>query len=308
MCILEVSIRIDSYVLGAWGDTALQSRWKFFLYVGLFVFVLNAVGIWAVHSDEVVSKETRVKEFEVKGVQVEVVNSNGYDDNLVNQVEEGIKKSLEKILSLTEGFLTAKKEIKITLAETEENAKLNLPAYATSTLYNPDELYMEDWNFDEMMLHAMFDDGEKLSPLQTIGLGEYFLYDQYNGDIYSPHEMWIVHSRHNYPSSLEELIDPAVYNRRILFSVKRDGYGPYSETAYWKVASFANFLIEKHGVEKFLRLYMSTNIKEEIEKTYGQSFTDLEAEWTSYVKEIEAGFPEKYDRQLEEDYQYWYEY
>jgi hypothetical protein len=286
----------------------LQSRWKFFLYIGIFVVVLNAVGIWAVRSDAIVGKDASVKEFEVNGIGVEVVNSNGYDAKIVSQVEDGVKKSLDRILPLTEGILTPKRTIKITLAETEEKAKLNLPAYATSTIYNPEELYMEDWSFDEMMLHAMFDDGEKPSPLQTIGLGEYFLYQQHEGDIYSPHEMWIVHSRHNYPSSLEELIDPAVYNRRILFSVKRDGYGPYSQTAYWKVASFANYLIEKHGLKKFLPLYKSTNVKEEIEKVYGQSFVNLEAEWSNFVKEIETGFPEKYNRQLEEDYQYWYEY
>jgi hypothetical protein len=284
-----------------------NNRWRFYIYIGIFAVVLNALGIWAVRSDALVDKDDSVREFEVKGVQVEVINSNGYDVKLVSQVEDGVKESLEKILPLTEGLLTPKKLIKITLAETEEKAKLNLPAYATSTLYNPEELYMEDWNFDEMMLYAMFGDGEKPSPLQTIGLGEYLLYEEYEGDIYSPHEMWIVHSRHNYPSSLEELIDSAVYNRRILFSIKRDGYGPYSETAYWKVASFANYLIEKHGVEKFLPLYKSTNIKEEIEKVYGITFEDLEAEWTSYVKGIETGFPEKYGRQLEEDYQYWYE-
>jgi hypothetical protein len=284
-----------------------RSRWKLFVYVGVVVVLLNGAGIWAVKSQstEVVKPVSTM--FNVEGVHVTLVNKNKYSDKLVNEVEEAIKTAIPEILKLTDELLIPKKEIEIILAKSEENAEINLPPYVTSTIYNLDEIYLDEFNFNEMLIYTMFNEKDTISPFQTIGLAERLLAEKGEGEYYSAHEMWMIHARYNYPSTLEDLVQGQVFKRRILLSIKRDGHGPYSNTSYWKVSSFANYLMEQYGLDKFLPLYKSTDILKDLESTYGKSFADLESEWTGFVKELEDELPEKYNRQLEEDYQYWYE-
>jgi hypothetical protein len=307
VCNLKESIIMFSIDIGIKVGAGVRSRWKLFVYVGVFVVLLNGAGIWAVKSQSTQVVKPSTMEFEVEGIQVHLVNKAKYSDKLINQVEDAIKKSVPDILTVTNGHLIPKKEIEITLAKSEENAEINLPPYVTSTIYNPDEIYLDEFNFNEMLIYAMFNEKDTISPFQTIGLAEHLLADKADGEYYSAHEMWMIHARYNYPSSLEDLVQGQVYKRRILLSIKRDGHGPYSNTSYWKVASFANYLMEQYGLEKFLPLYKSSDIVKDLERTYGKSFADLESEWTGFVKELEDELPEKYNRQLEEDYQYWYE-
>jgi hypothetical protein len=307
VCKLKESIIMVSLDIGIKVGAGVRSRWKFFVYIGVFVVLLNGAGIWAVKSQttEVVKHVSTM--FNVEGVHVTLVNKNKYSDKLVNEVEEAIKTAIPEILKLTDELLIPKKEIEIILAKSEENAEINLPPYVTSTIYNPDEIYLDEFNFNEMLIYAMFNEKDTISPFQTIGLAEHLLSEKGEGEYYSAHEMWMIHARYNYPSTLEDLVQGQVFKRRILLSIKRDGHGPYSNTSYWKVASFANYLMEQYGLDKFLPLYKSRDILKDLESTYGKSFADLESEWTGFVKELEDELPEKYNRQLEEDYQYWYE-
>jgi hypothetical protein len=288
----------------------LQNKWKLFIYIAVFVVVLNGAGIWAVKSQSFVKDvKPTVKEFTVENVQIKLVNDDGYSAKLVSEVEDSIKQSVQIILKGTNGVLTPNQKIEIHLTKSEKTYDVNRPEYVTSTIFNPDELYLAEFNFNEMMLFSMFNKKDSMTPFQTIGLAEYWMTE--NNDVvdyYSAHDMWIVHSRHNTPSSLEDLVEPNVFKRRVVKIVENKGTYALPETGYWKVASFAQFLIEKYGVEKFLPLYMSSDVKKDLEKTYGKPFADLEAEWTRYVKEVEGSYPKKYNYDLEEDYKYWYEY
>jgi hypothetical protein len=287
----------------------LPNKWKFLMYISIFIVVLNVVGVYAVKwysrtNDQPV--ETKV--VKVNQVEVKLINEGRYKDKLVNDIEDGIEQSMARILAKTEGRLTPNKGIEIRLAKSEERTELNRPAYATTTIYNPDQLYLDQWNYNEMMLHAMFSPKEKLTPFQTISMAEFLtLENRKEIDYYSAHEMWIVHRRHHTVSSLEDLVQADVFKRRVTANVELKGIYSGLETNYWKVASFGYFLIEKYGVDKFLLLYKGSDIFADLEKTYGRSFSELEEDWTKYVQGLEDDFPEKYNHDLEEDYQYWYE-
>jgi hypothetical protein len=254
------------------------------------------------------SEEAQIREINLNGLTVSLINHNGYKAKLVDDIEERIKMATEKILTVTDGSLTPHPDIQVHLTKSEEITELNRPAYATATLYNPDEIYFDDWNLYETMLVAMFNEKDVLSPFQTIGLAEYVATGNSKVvDFYSAHELWIIHRRYNTPSTLAELVQPDVFNRRVVKIVERSGTYALPETAYWMMASFSNYLIEKYGEEKFISLYKSNDIIADLEQTYSKPFEALEAEWKAYVNEIEENFPEKYNHQLEEDYQYWYE-
>ncbi|MHC0036511.1 hypothetical protein [Pseudoneobacillus sp. C159] len=279
------------------------------MYISIFVVVLNVAGVAAVKwYSRTTDKPAETKVIKVAGVEIKLVNEGHYQDKLVKDIADGIKQAMTQILSKTEGKLTPNSDIQIRLAKSKKTTELNRPAYATTTIYNPDELYLDQWNFNEMMLHAMLSPKDKLTPFQTISLAEFLtLENRKEVDYYSAHEMWIVHRRHHKVSSLEELVQADVFKRRITVNVEFKGHYSYLETGYWKVASFGYFLIEKYGVNKFLLLYKGTDIVGDLENIYGKSFANLEEEWTKYVQSLENDFPEKYDHDLEKDYQYWYE-
>jgi hypothetical protein len=278
------------------------------MYIAIFVLCLNGVGIWLVNSQSSASKEQKVSSVSVGNVEVQLVNNGEYSAKIVDEIKEHIKLPLENILKHTNGVLTPNKDIQIHLTNTEDSFELNRPAYATTSIYNPDQLHLNEWNYYQTLLLAMFTKKDTLSPFQTIGLAEFlFLENKKVVYFYSSHEVWIVHRRHKTTATLEELVQANVFNRKVVKIVEQFGYTPLPETAYWMVASFSNFLIEKYGVEKFISLYKSTDVVADLEKTYGVPFSDLEAEWTSYVKELEDSFPEKYNHDLEKEYQHWYE-
>jgi hypothetical protein len=244
----------------------------------------------------------------VDNVEIELVNKGGYSAKIVDEIEGHLKLSLENILKRTNGVLTPNEDIQIHLTNTEDTFELNRPAYATTAIYNPDQLYLDEWNYYETLLLAMFTKKDTLSPFQTIGLAEFIsLENKKVVDFYSSHELWIVHRRYKTPSPLKEMVQADVFNRRVVKMVEQYGPSPLPETAYLMIASFSNFLIEKYGIKKFITLYNSTDVVADLEKTYGFPFAALEEEWTSYVKELEDSFPEKYNNDLEEEYQYWYE-
>lgn len=278
------------------------------MYITIFVLFLNGVGIWLVNSQSSASKEPNISKVSVDNVVVEIVNNGEYSAKMVDEIKKHIKLSLENILNHTNGVLIPNEDIKIHLTNTEDKFELNRPAYATTSIYNPNQLYLDEWNYYETLLLAMFTKKDTLSPFQTIGLAEFIsLENKKVVDFYSSHELWIVHRRFKTPSPLKEIVQADVFNRRVVKMVEQYGPSPLPETAYWMIASFSNFLIEKYGIEKFISLYNSTNVVADLEKTYNVPFADLEAEWTSYVKELEDSFPEKYNNDLEEEYQYWYE-
>jgi hypothetical protein len=286
----------------------LQKKWKYILFISIFILLLNSAGIWLVHSQSSATKEPSISKVSVDNVEVEVVNNDEYSTKIVKVVEDHIKSSMENILKHTGGVLTPNEEIQIHLSSTEDTYEINRPGYATTSIFNPDQRYLDEWNYYETLLLEMFNKNDTLSPFQTIGLAEFLsLENKKVVDYYSSHELWIIHRRYKTPTPLKEMVQADVFNRRVVKMVEQYGPSPLPQTGYWMIASFSNFLIEKYGVEKFISLYNSTDVVASLEKTYRTPFTDLEAEWTSYVKELEDNFPEKYNNDLEEDYQYWYE-
>jgi hypothetical protein len=63
------------------------------------------------------------------------------------------------------------------------------------------------------------------------------------------------------------------------------------ETSYMEAASFVKFLIERYGLDAFKELYGQETGKPEhdeplVERLYGKSYADLEAEWLDYLRSL----------------------
>ncbi|WP_446688947.1 hypothetical protein [Priestia megaterium] len=54
--------------------------------------------------------------------------------------------------------------------------------------------------------------------------------------------------------------------------------------SYIEAGSFVEFLIDKYGIENFLKVYNSPNIQVALNKVYKKSLDDLENDWLSFIK------------------------
>jgi hypothetical protein len=285
---------------------------KFMVIIFLLVFLLlfNVAGNWIVNSsliDNTQEQTTANQEFTIENVDIKIVNKGQYSEKIVDTVGASIKQAAKTILIKTNETLTPNKAVKITLAKSDAET-VNFPAYSTATIYDPDELILEEWNFYETMLNALFTKKTDAHPFLTIGVGEYFFYKNRNEEIYSSHEMWIAHQRETSPPKLKDLMNNDYFVKKVQQVVEKEGPIEATEAGYWKIASFSQYLIDQHGLERFINLYNGTgDLEQDIEASYGKSLVELEKDWNSYTQSLETAFPAKFNYQLAEDYKYWYE-
>ena len=288
----------------------MESKFRVVGFLVVFFLVVNVAGNWMVNSGSIVEPVDGVaseRKFTVENVDIYLVNKGNYNVKIVDTVEASIKQAAKVILVNADGTVTPhNKSVKISLAKSDDHS-IHKPAYSTNTIYNPDELFLEDWNFYETMLHSLFAKKGEANPFLTIGVGEYFFYKKKGEEIYSSHEMWIAHQRNHSTPPLKDLLRDDYFSKKVQKVVEKKGTTEATEASYWKMSSFAQYLIDQHGLDKFLHLYLSGNLKSDIEATFGKSLVELEKDWNSYTKKLETAFPAKFNYQLAEDYKYWYE-
>jgi hypothetical protein len=280
----------------------LNTIWKWIISTTLFVLIVNASGLWFLHGNTASSRQGQKIVMNVDPVSITLVNNGEYDHELVSEIEEQIQQSTSNILSVTEGILSPKQNITIVLSASDEQS-LVYPSYATSTLFDPDEMWLEDWKFEEMMLYSLFPKRVMTSPFTTIGLGYHLYYTPQKGTIYDAHDMWMVHKKHHNDVEVKGL----VVNQTFLERAFEEEDIPLSEAHYWAIASFSSYLIETYGIDSFVQLYFSPNLSEEVEKVYGKSFDVLETEWAYMIQERSEQLPLMYKTQLQDHYDYLYE-
>lgn len=244
--------------------------------------------------------------FKVEDISITIINNGHYPSSLVDEIQTKVEKSTKTVIDVTNGKITPDKQVTITLTPSKEDMKV-LPTYNSSVIVDPDIQWLDQYNFEEMMLHSIFPTGKNVVPFTTIGLGQYLFYAPQKGEIYDSNEMWILHKNEQKTLEFESLLSYDLFTNIVL-----NEHGPYRENPkpeahYWKLASFAHFLIEEYGMDKFIDLYNAQNLNTDSERVYDKSFKELQAEWEQTILELEEHFTPRVRQDLHYQYQYLYE-
>ncbi|KAA0546582.1 hypothetical protein FZW96_15180 [Bacillus sp. BGMRC 2118] len=284
----------------------MRDRWKWMISILLFVLLFNGAGIFLIQGfgDET-DIETRSL-LSVDNIKITIENEGKYPNELVEAVRNEIEDGTKSVLEVSRGLSIPNKDIKISLIPSSKETRF-LPAYYSSDLVDPESIWLEEWNFEEMMLYNLFPQTEDMVPFTTIGLGQYLFYFPHKGEIFDPNEMWIAHKSEQGTLALSELLSPQLFKSTVLHEQGTYPANPNAEAHYWKIASFSYYLIEEYGMEAFVDLYESRNIAVDVEHIYGKSFIALETEWENRIAQMEEHSTPKMVQDLKYHYQYLYE-
>ncbi|MBM6618192.1 hypothetical protein [Bacillus suaedaesalsae] len=285
----------------------MRDRWKWIFSILIFVLMINGTGIFLIHGfGEVVTKEETESTLIVNDITITIKNFGDYPANLVEEVRNEVEIATKSVLEVTKGKLIPKSNVAISLISSNEDSKI-VPSYYSSVIFDPDTIWLEEWNFEEMMLYSLFPQNEDVAPFTTIGLGQYLYYSPHKGEIFDPNEMWVLHKNKQQTLQFEGLLSPILFKSSVLNNHGPSREYPKAEAHYWKIASFSHYLIEEYGIDTFVDLYESTNISKDVEQVYGKSFIALQTEWEQRIIQMEENFTPKVVQDLEYHYQYLYE-
>jgi hypothetical protein len=268
-----------------------------------FLACINLLGFVSIKLvNENTSEENRY--IKIKNVTIVIQNDGNYDDAILDEIERHVKIAAKDVLGAIKLSLAPKE--KATIVLTSSNGfKYLPPSFISMYLYDPDQMYLEDWNFHEMMLFTLYPK-IKTRSFTTIGLGNYLHYIPNDAIQYSAHDMWIIHNKHHKTPDFNELMSKAWFYYLLNSGHEDKEFSALNQASYWKIASFSLYLIEHYGPEKYLQL-LNFSFDLNIEAVYGKSLPDLQKEWESYTDKIETTWPKKYENDLEMHIQNLYE-
>lgn len=216
-------------------------------------------------------------------VEFTLVNNDKFSKEKINEIKRETLHAYKEILNLTKSHLEKKKEILIQMHKGEGNSMYKgggaIELYIQGN--NPYPLVHE-------LTHALLDyDKYKASYLTLDGLAVN-LEEQITGQISYPRKpanysleqlMYYLHQNDLY-IPLKLLADPEVGNDiQNLYEADTTRWLLYVE-AY----SFTKYLIEKHGIDLYMKIYNSNQLEKDIQEMYGESLESLESDWLEYLE------------------------
>ncbi|WP_163102317.1 hypothetical protein [Peribacillus alkalitolerans] len=269
-----------------------------------FLVCINLLGFVSIKLvNENTSEENRY--IKIKNVTIVIQNDGNYDDALLDEIEKYIKTATEDVLGAMKSSIAPKEKATIVL-NSSKAVQYVPPSYVSMYLYDPDQMYLEDWNFHEMMIYSLYPK-IKMRPFTTIGLGNYLHYLPNEGIQYTAHDMWIIHKKHFKTPEFNELMTKDWFFYAIIRGNEDREIYTKNQASYWKIASFSLYLIEHYGPKKYLQLFNHHTAELNMEAVYGKTLHNLQKEWDRYTIEIETTWPKKYENDLEMHIQNLYE-
>jgi hypothetical protein len=273
---------------------------KWGISIVLFLLIFNGIGYYVLSSKEHTEKERSPKEtIMVSDVSITVVNNGEYDNQLMKDILEKVESSTKAILEVTQSHLSPIQNVTLML-EPYTEGDYYLPPYLSPTIYDPDGLLIETWNIEEQLLYNLFPKRAKTSPFTTIGLGFYLYSIENSKEVMDAHDYWLIHEKHHDDVNLPSLLVNHDFTEDVIYQ----DYGPFPQARYFGVASFSKYLIDAYGIERYVSLYDSPNVKVTMNEVYGSSLEELLLEWDDYITK-KRSYLSSY--QLD-SYQYEYQY
>lgn len=277
-------------------------------FILFFLFIMNIGGHFLVKGEA--TEEVAVEEMVIDHVRVNIVNEGGYPKEMVAEVKQHIEAATQDVLRTSKGILIPLKAVDIYLTPSEADT-IFVPSYLSNIIYDPDYLYLDEYNFHELMFSALFEKVNRLSPFTTIGAGHYLYAQPLKGQIYDAHEMWIIHRQHERlqilkSEDLTALLDSGIFYEEVVKKEENGYYDLEAQANYWKIASFSFYLIEEYGLNSYLKLYPHFHLPPSIEKEYGISMEALEKNWTDKITRMENSFTPKHRGDLKRHFDYLY--
>jgi len=221
-------------------------------------------------------------------VEFTLVNNDNFSNERLNKVKKETLNAYKEILKLTNSHLEKKKEIMIEMYKGE-----GVSLYTTGGAI---KLYIQEnkpYPLVHELTHALLDyDRYKASYLTLDGLAMN-LEEKITGQIswppvppkYSLDQFMYHLNQKNLYIPITLLADPEVANEiNTVYDADSTRWLLYVESY-----SFTKYMIETHGIELYMKIYNSHQLKNDIQEVYGKSFENLENDWLEYLNSKNKG-------------------
>ncbi|MGM7702460.1 hypothetical protein ACSVDE_12100 [Pseudalkalibacillus sp. Hm43] len=232
-------------------------------------------------------------------VQFTIAINGSFPEETVKRIEDETIDGYESILELTDQALAEQKEVMIQLEKGQGYSH-----YSNGVIYLYNVGTDNEFLIHELV-HALLGYDFKNAGYFTLdGLAMYV-----NNQItdteplarfgHSSHEWMNYLNEIDVGIPLEALIDPEQSLR--INDPRKEGLD--RGFFYIQSESFSTYLIEKYGMDAFMKIYNQSDLKTIILQTYGKEIGELEAEWMRFLEgmdrgDIETTVPESFLNQI----------
>ncbi len=235
-----------------------------------------------------------------------IYNQGGFSKTTTEQIKEETLEAYDTIINSVETGYERPAIVNIYLFPGEGRPSSNT---ADIMLYN---IHTNTYELVHELTHVLLGYGGKTTAengrLTQEGIAVYL--QNKIGNISAPnfgipiHEVmkYIIDTNNNLP--MYKLVKPDIAHSIFIPATNN----PEDRSLYWiaytQSSSFITYIFEKYGADKFGNIYNHPNLNSQIQKVYGKSLEELEADWLKY---IDSNYESVSDKKLNSYFHYFLE-
>ncbi|SFB04456.1 MULTISPECIES: hypothetical protein [unclassified Bacillus (in: firmicutes)] len=214
--------------------------------------------------------------FTSKEMDITVLNSGHLTKQELRDFQDEFEKQMSDVLRLTRKALPKVKSVKF-----DTSTDYNL--YSQLVLVFDRSFHSEEQSYYYQIVSNIFKQDSSRGRFTAVGLTGYL--ENTLKDL-PVHEEYAYSWDNEHIPSIVVLLDPVEFSANYFHALPSEEEDvDISAETYFKVASFSSYLIETYGIDRFMKLYDSTDLVSNIEKIYQKTPLELEKEWKEYIEE-----------------------